>query len=306
MDRVPQELRSCLAKALKTSKDDRYQSARELRDALRASLSAPVPAAVEAVTDLGVGQCPECHAQNKDTSKFCTNCGSSLKDSGEQMSLGMKQTQDNPWDQVEAKYPADKLVKGRVRNLTNYGAFIELEEGIEGLLHVSDLSWTREISHPNEMLEKGQEVKCKILAVDIERRRIALGMKQILLSEDDLFGDDDFEIDRGQAETLKEQQDQTDLPASVRHKNAAKMLGVSVDRLTEMRNNRDIEGFRDAGKWKYKIEELKRVAADLGLTLDTSALSQGDSENGIDFDGPISKGQDQTQGRMGGLFGGGL
>ncbi|MCH2182910.1 MAG: 30S ribosomal protein S1 [Mariniblastus sp.] len=99
--------------------------------------------------------------------------------SGEQMSLGMKQTQDNPWDQVEAKYPADKLVKGRVRNLTNYGAFIELEEGIDGLLHVSDMSWTRKISHPNEMLEKGQEVECKILAVDIERRRIALGMKQL-------------------------------------------------------------------------------------------------------------------------------
>ena len=99
--------------------------------------------------------------------------------SGEQMSLGMKQTQDNPWDKVEAKYPADKLVNGRVRNLTNYGAFIELEEGIDGLLHVSDMSWTRKISHPNEMLEKGQEVECKILAVDIERRRIALGMKQM-------------------------------------------------------------------------------------------------------------------------------
>ncbi len=99
--------------------------------------------------------------------------------SGEQMSLGMKQTQDNPWDKVVANYPVDKLVKGKVRNLTNYGAFIELEEGIDGLLHVSDMSWTRKISHPNEVLEKGQEVECKILAIDIERRRIALGMKQM-------------------------------------------------------------------------------------------------------------------------------
>ena len=99
--------------------------------------------------------------------------------SGEQMSLGMKQTQDNPWDTVEANYPIDKLVKGRVRNLTNYGAFIELEEGIDGLLHVSDMSWTKKISHPNEMLEKGEELECKILAVDIERRRIALGLKQM-------------------------------------------------------------------------------------------------------------------------------
>lgn len=98
---------------------------------------------------------------------------------GEQMSLGMKQTQANPWDDVEAKYPVDSMVKGRVRNLTNYGAFIELEEGIDGLLHVSDMSWTRKISHPNEMLEKGQEIECRILAVDTDRRRIALGLKQL-------------------------------------------------------------------------------------------------------------------------------
>jgi len=98
---------------------------------------------------------------------------------GEQMSLGMKQTQENPWEKVTERYPVDKLVKGKVRNLTNYGAFIELEDGIDGLLHVSDMSWTRKIGHPNEMLEKGQDVECKILAVDIERRRIALGMKQM-------------------------------------------------------------------------------------------------------------------------------
>jgi small subunit ribosomal protein S1 len=98
---------------------------------------------------------------------------------GEQMSLGMKQTLANPWDNVEERYPLETLVKGRVRNLTNYGAFIELEEGIDGLLHVSDMSWTRKISHPNEMLEKGQEVECRILAVDTGRRRIALGLKQM-------------------------------------------------------------------------------------------------------------------------------
>ncbi len=98
---------------------------------------------------------------------------------GEQMSLGMKQTQDNPWDKVEEKYPIGKVITGKVRNLTNYGAFIELEEGIDGLLHVSDMSWTRKISHPNEALEKGQELDCKILSVDTNRRRIALGLKQM-------------------------------------------------------------------------------------------------------------------------------
>jgi small subunit ribosomal protein S1 len=101
---------------------------------------------------------------------------------GQQLSLGMKQTQENPWTRVAEKYPVDAIVEGKVRNLTNYGAFVELEEGIDGLLHVSDMSWTRKISHPNEMLEKGQAVRCKILSVDQERRRIALGMKQL---EDD-------------------------------------------------------------------------------------------------------------------------
>ncbi|MEX2174699.1 MAG: 30S ribosomal protein S1 [Pirellulaceae bacterium] len=98
---------------------------------------------------------------------------------GQQLSLGMKQTQENPWTRVADKYPVEMLVEGKVRNLTNYGAFVELEEGIDGLLHVSDMSWTRKISHPNEMLEKGQSVKCKILSVDQERRRIALGLKQL-------------------------------------------------------------------------------------------------------------------------------
>ncbi|MEO8494739.1 MAG: 30S ribosomal protein S1 [Planctomycetota bacterium] len=103
----------------------------------------------------------------------------SIDKAGQQLSLGMKQTQDNPWDKITDRYPIDGTVTGKVRNLTNYGAFIELEEGIDGLLHVSDMSWTRKISHPNEMLEKGHEVTCKVLSVDQERRRIALGLKQL-------------------------------------------------------------------------------------------------------------------------------
>ncbi len=97
----------------------------------------------------------------------------------QEISLGMKQTQENPWDRVTERYPPGSIVKGTVRNLTNYGAFIEIEEGIDGLLHVSDMSWTRKISHPNELVEKNQEVECRVLSVDQERRRIALGMKQL-------------------------------------------------------------------------------------------------------------------------------
>ncbi len=98
---------------------------------------------------------------------------------GQQLSLGIKQTQSNPWDVVMEKYPEYAQVTGKVRNLTNYGAFIELEEGIDGLLHVSDMSWTRKISHPSELLTKGQQVRCRVLSVDQTRRRIALGLKQL-------------------------------------------------------------------------------------------------------------------------------
>ena len=97
----------------------------------------------------------------------------------QEISLGMKQTQTNPWDQVAHKYPPNTMIEGTVRNLTNYGAFIEIEEGIDGLLHISDMSWTRKIGHPNEVLEKGQKISCQVLNVDQERKRIALGLKQL-------------------------------------------------------------------------------------------------------------------------------
>ena len=97
----------------------------------------------------------------------------------QEISLGMKQTQQNPWEKVAADYPPGAIVKGVVRNLTNYGAFIEIDDGIDGLLHVTDMSWTRKVTHPSEMLEKGQEIECKVLSVDQQRRRIALGLKQM-------------------------------------------------------------------------------------------------------------------------------
>jgi small subunit ribosomal protein S1 len=97
----------------------------------------------------------------------------------QEISLGMKQCLANPWEKVAERYPTGMQVKGVVRNLTNYGAFVEIEEGIDGLLHVSDMSWVRKVSHPNEVLQKGQEVTCVVLSVDQERKRIALGLKQL-------------------------------------------------------------------------------------------------------------------------------
>jgi len=100
----------------------------------------------------------------------------------QEISLGMKQTEVNPWDLVEESYPPGTIISGRVRNLTNYGAFIELQEGIDGLLHISDMSWTKKVTHPSEVVKKGEEVRCVVLSVDRDKKRIALGLKQ--LSED--------------------------------------------------------------------------------------------------------------------------
>jgi len=97
----------------------------------------------------------------------------------QEISLGMKQTEVNPWDMVSDTYPPGTVIRGRVRNLTNYGAFIELQEGIDGLLHITDMSWTKKITHPSEVVKKGEEVECVVLSVDQEKKRIALGLKQL-------------------------------------------------------------------------------------------------------------------------------
>ena len=96
-----------------------------------------------------------------------------------EISLGMKQVENNPWELVTEKYPIGTVVSGAVRNLTNYGAFVEIEPGIDGLLHVSDISWTEKIAHPNEKYKKGDEVECMVLEIDLEKQRISLGMKQM-------------------------------------------------------------------------------------------------------------------------------
>ncbi|MBU6409551.1 MAG: 30S ribosomal protein S1 [Verrucomicrobia bacterium] len=97
----------------------------------------------------------------------------------QKISLGVRQLESNPWDTVETKYAAGARVKGKVRNLTSYGAFVELEEGIDGMIHVSDLSWTRKINHPSEMLKKGDDLEAVVLEVDRPNQRIALGIKQL-------------------------------------------------------------------------------------------------------------------------------
>jgi small subunit ribosomal protein S1 len=97
----------------------------------------------------------------------------------QKISLGLRQLEANPWDKAQEKYPPGTRVKGKIRNLTSYGAFIELEEGLDGMIHVSDISWTRKINHPSEVLKKGDEVEAIVLEVDKTNQRIAVGLKQL-------------------------------------------------------------------------------------------------------------------------------
>ncbi|MCX6355337.1 MAG: 30S ribosomal protein S1 [Candidatus Aureabacteria bacterium] len=103
----------------------------------------------------------------------------SIDKEAEKISLGLKQIEANPWTVAEEKYPVGTVVKARVRNIVPYGAFVELDEGIEALVHISDISWTRKLNHPSEVLKKGEIVETKVLSVDQENQKISLGIKQM-------------------------------------------------------------------------------------------------------------------------------
>jgi small subunit ribosomal protein S1 len=95
------------------------------------------------------------------------------------ISLGLKQTEPNPWSVIAERYAVGSKVSGKVRNLTDFGAFVEIEEGVDGLVHISDMSWTKRIKHPSELLKKGQEVDVVILNIDAKNQRLSLGLKQL-------------------------------------------------------------------------------------------------------------------------------
>jgi small subunit ribosomal protein S1 len=97
----------------------------------------------------------------------------------ERISLGLKQVEPDPWLTLDERYPVNSIVTGKVRNLTNFGAFVELEDGIDGLVHISDMSWTRRIGHPSEIVKKGDSVTVRVLSLDKVNRRVSLGLKQV-------------------------------------------------------------------------------------------------------------------------------
>jgi small subunit ribosomal protein S1 len=95
------------------------------------------------------------------------------------ISLGLKQVEANPWHELAGKYPVGTRIKGKVRNLTEFGAFVEVEEDIDGLIHISDMSWSKRVKHPSEVLKKGDVVEAMVLSVDAENQRLSLGLKQL-------------------------------------------------------------------------------------------------------------------------------
>ncbi|MDA0999970.1 MAG: 30S ribosomal protein S1 [bacterium] len=102
-----------------------------------------------------------------------------LDKEGRRIALGMKQTEENPWTQVEKNYPVGTKVRGSIRNLTEFGAFVALDEGIDGLIHISDISWTHRFKHPSEVLKKGDDIDAVVLSVDVDKERLSLGIKQL-------------------------------------------------------------------------------------------------------------------------------
>jgi len=95
------------------------------------------------------------------------------------ISLGLKQTTDNPWETLKLKYPEGTIIKGVIRNVTNFGIFVGVEDGIDGLVHVSDISWKQRVKHPSEIYKKGQEIEAVVLNIDVENEKFSLGIKQI-------------------------------------------------------------------------------------------------------------------------------
>ena len=102
-----------------------------------------------------------------------------VKTDQRRISLGLKQTLPDPWEAAAEKYPVGTVISGRIRNLADFGAFVEIEEGMEGLIHISDVSWTERIKHPSEKFKKGDTVQARVLKVDSQNRRLSLGIKQV-------------------------------------------------------------------------------------------------------------------------------
>jgi small subunit ribosomal protein S1 len=178
------------------------------------------------------------------------------------ISLGLKQTEANPWSQLVEKYPVGSRIKGKVRNLTEFGAFVEVEEGIDGLIHISDLSWTKRVKHPSEVLKKGDVVEAVVLNIDAENQRLSLGLKQLATDIwDEFFAHHKVgDIVEGKIVRL------TSFGAFVELAEGIEGL-VHVSELDEKRVERPEEQFKVGDNYPMKIIKIQETEKKIGLSI---------------------------------------
>jgi len=178
------------------------------------------------------------------------------------ISLGLKQVESNPWEQLAEKYPVGSHITGKVRNLTEFGAFVEVEEGIDGLIHISDLSWTKRVKHPSEVLKKGDTVEAVVLNIDAENQRLSLGLKQLAgdVWEDFFANHKVGDIVEGRIVRL------TTFGAFVELAEGVEGL-VHVSELDEKRIDRPEEHFKPGDAFAMKIVKVQESERKVGLSI---------------------------------------
>jgi len=190
------------------------------------------------------------------------------------ISLGLKQTETNPWSQLVEKYPIGSKITGKVRNLTEFGAFVEVEEGIDGLIHISDLSWTKRVKHPSEVLKKSDEVEAIVLNIDAENQRLSLGLKQLATDVwDEFFSQHKVgDVVDGKIVRL------TTFGAFVEIREGIEGL-VHVSELDEKRVDRPEEQFKPGDVHAMKIIKVNEEEKKIGLSI--RAAKQDDSDRNL-------------------------
>ncbi|MBI3781393.1 MAG: 30S ribosomal protein S1 [candidate division NC10 bacterium] len=205
------------------------------------------------------------------------------------ISLGMRQTEPNPWLSVEERYPVGTRVEGTIRNLTDFGAFVELEEGIDGLIHVSDMSWTKRVRHPSEVLKRGDKVEAVVLHVDKSNRRISLGLKQSQPDPWQSIVPDKYRVGMDvKAKVVR----LTDFGAFVELEDGVEGL-LHISELSHERVAKPEDVVSVGSELTLKIIKLDADERKLGLSLRAYVDGQGERDSVTDSAPPLRRRQDQ-------------
>jgi small subunit ribosomal protein S1 len=191
------------------------------------------------------------------------------------ISLGLKQIEQNPWSQLVEKYPVGSRIKGKVRNLTEFGAFVEVEEGIDGLIHISDLSWTKRVKHPSEILKKGDVVEAIVLNIDAENQRLSLGLKQLATDVWDEFFAHHKAGDTVEGKIVR----LTNFGAFVELAEGIEGL-VHVSELDEKRIEKPEEQFKVGDVFPMKVIKINEGEKKIGLSI--KAMKQDETQRDLE------------------------